>query len=119
MEICCIHKKHQHGCLSGMMVILANSKVSICSLNNVHARHFSDSVKSHKNGASLGIKLSTTVSRSMAEDEIQHCQAQKDKIKYFSVLCVFSMPGILLCNGFRTFFFYLQYFALNQNYFFI
>lgn len=102
-----------------MMVILANSKVSICSLNNVQAQHFSDSVKSHKNGASLGIKLSTTVSRSMAEDEIQHCQAQKDKIKYCSVLCVFSMPGILLCNGFPTFFFYLQYFALNQNSFFI
>jgi hypothetical protein len=28
------------------------------------------------------------------------------------------MPGILLCNGFQTFF-YLQYFALNQNSFFI
>ncbi|KAH8514782.1 hypothetical protein H0E87_007581 [Populus deltoides] len=93
MESCCIHKKHHHGCLSGMMVILANSKVSICSLNNVQAQHFSDSVKSHKNGASLGIKLSTTVSRSMAEDEIQHCQAQKDKIKYCSVLCAFSMPA--------------------------
>lgn len=118
MESCCIHKKHHHECLSGMMVILANSKVSICSLNNVQAQHFSDSVKSHKNGASLVIKLSTTVSRSMAEDEIQHCPAQKDKIKYCSVLCVFSMPGILLCNGFQTFF-YLQYFALNQNSFFI
>lgn len=94
MESCCIHKKHHHECLSGMMVILANSKVSICSLNNVQAQHFSDSVKSHKNGASLVIKLSTTVSRSMAEDEIQHCLAQKDKIKYCSVLCVFSMPDL-------------------------
>lgn len=90
MESCCIHKKHHHGCLSGMMVILANSKVSICSLNIVQAQHFSDSVKSHKNGAGLVIKLSTTVSRSMAEDEIQHCQAQKDKIKYCSGLCVLA-----------------------------
>lgn len=117
MESCCIHKKHHHECLSGMTVILVNSKVSICSLNNVQAQHFSDSVKSHKNGASLVIKLSTTVSRSMAEDEIQHCLAQKDKIKYCSVLCVFSMPGILLCNGFQTFFL-SAIFCIESKFFF-
>ncbi|KAF9684956.1 hypothetical protein SADUNF_Sadunf03G0004200 [Salix dunnii] len=65
---------------------LGRERVSICSLNNVQAQHFIDNVKSHKNGASLGIKLSTTVSRTMAEDGIQRCQVQKDKIKYCSVL---------------------------------
>jgi hypothetical protein len=86
MESCCIHKKHHHECLSGMTVILVNSKVSICSLNNVQAQHFSDSVKSHKNGASLVIKLSTTVSRSMAEDEI-HSTVWLKRIKLSIVLC--------------------------------